>query len=146
MMKITQGGVTAPKGFKAAGIAAGIKKSGLDMAMLYSEVPAVVAGTFTTNLVKAAPVLWDMEIVRNTGKAQACVVNSGIANACTGEEGFGYCKRTADACALALQIPAEYVLTASTGVIGRQLPIDTIKVDRSIVMHIEEDEKENNTC
>ena len=87
-MEIISGGVTAAQGFLAAGIASGIKKSGRDMAMLYSSVPCRAAGTFTTNIVKAAPVLWDRRIVQEKGIAQACVMNSGIANACTGEEGI----------------------------------------------------------
>jgi glutamate N-acetyltransferase/amino-acid N-acetyltransferase len=96
------------------------------MAMVYSEVPAVAAGTFTTNVVKAAPVKWDQDIVYNHPYAQAIICNSGIANACTGVEGYGYCKQTADAAAEALGIPADSVLVASTGVIGMQIPIDRI--------------------
>ena len=81
-MKKIEGGITAAKGFQAAGGAAGIKKQGVkDMALVYSEVPCVAAGTFTTNIVKAAPVKWDQEIVYNHPTAQAIVCNSGIANA-----------------------------------------------------------------
>ena len=91
-MKQITGGITAAKGFQAAGIEAGIKyQNRKDMALVYSQVPCVAAGTFTTNVVKAAPVKWDQEIVYNHPTAQAIVCNSGIANACTGEEGFGYC-------------------------------------------------------
>ena len=126
-MKIVEGGVTAAKGFEAAATAAQIKyKDRTDMAMIYSQVPCVCAGTFTTNVVKAACVTWDKQVVASGKKAQAVVVNSGIANACTGAEGFGYCKDTADAAAKALQIDADGVLIASTGVIGKQLPIDRI--------------------
>jgi glutamate N-acetyltransferase/amino-acid N-acetyltransferase len=126
-MKIIKGGVTAAKGFQAAATAAQIKyKDRTDMAMVYSEVPAVAAGTFTTNVVKAAPVKWDQDIVYNHPYAQAIICNSGIANACTGVEGYGYCKQTADAAAEALGIPADSVLVASTGVIGMQIPIDRI--------------------
>ena len=126
-MKIVEGGVTAAKGFEAAATAAQIKyKDRTDMAMIYSQVPCVCAGTFTTNVVKAACVKWDKQVVESGKKAQAVVVNSGIANACTGAEGFGYCKDTADAAAKALQIDADGVLIASTGVIGKQLPIDRI--------------------
>ena len=126
-MKQITGGVTAAKGFKAASTAAGIKyKDRKDMAMLYSEVPCVAAGTFTTNIVKAAPVKWDQNVVYNQPNAQAVVVNAGIANACTGEEGMGYCKATAEKVAELLNVPAEQVLVASTGVIGKQLPIDRI--------------------
>ena len=96
-MKQITGGVTAAKGFQAASTAAGIKyKDRKDMAMIYSEVPCKAAGTFTTNIVKAAPVKWDQEIVYNHPTAQAIVCNSGIANACTGEEGYGYCRKTAE--------------------------------------------------
>ncbi len=127
-MKIIEGGVTAAKGFQAASAAAQIKYKGrTDMAMVYSEVPCVAAGTFTTNVVKAAPVKWDQDIVYNHPYAQAVICNSGIANACTGEEGYGYCKETADAAAEVLGIAADSVLVASTGVIGMQVPIDRIK-------------------
>ncbi len=127
-MKIIDGGVTAAKGFMAAGLAAGIKKGNTkDMALVYSEQPCVTAGTFTTNLVKAAPVKWDQDIVYHHPCAQAIVCNSGVANACTGQEGMDYCKQTAEAAAGALQIPADSVLVASTGVIGKQLPMDLLR-------------------
>lgn len=126
-MKRIEGGVTAAKGFEASAVAAQIKyKDRTDMAMVYSQVPCICAGTFTTNVVKAACVKWDKEIVESGKKTQAIIVNSGIANACTGEEGFGYCKDTANAAAEALQIDAEGVLVASTGVIGKQLPMDRV--------------------
>ena len=126
-MKEIQGGVTSAKGFQAAGVAAEIKyKNRKDMAMVYSEVPCQAAGTFTTNVVKAACVLWDKEIVSNSEYVQAIVVNSGIANACTGKPGYRCCQKTAEATAAALQIPANSVLVASTGVIGMQLPVDRI--------------------
>lgn len=126
-MKQIKGGVTAAKGFKAANTAAGIKyKDRTDMAMIYSEVPCAAAGTFTTNIVKAAPVKWDQHVVYDSKQAQAVVVNAGIANACTGEEGMGYCKATAEKVNELLQIPTDEVLVASTGVIGMQLPIDRI--------------------
>ena len=126
-MKIIEGGVTAAKGFEAASTAAKIKyQDRTDMAMIYSQVPCECAGTFTTNVVKAACVKWDQQVVKSGAKAQAVIVNSGIANACTGAEGFGYCKDTADAAAEALGINADGVLIGSTGVIGKQLPIDRI--------------------
>ena len=122
-MKTIQGGVTAPKGFKATGLNAGIKNhTKKDMAMIYSEKPCTVGGTFTTNKVKAAPVKWDQKVVYETKTAQAVVVNSGVANACTGEEGYGYCKDMAKEVAKLMNIPYETVLVASTGVIGKQLP------------------------
>ena len=99
-MKKIIGGVTAAKGFEAAGIAAEIKYKGrTDMAIVYSQEPCVAAGTFTINVAKAAPVKWDQAQVKEQAYAQAVIVNSGIANACTGAEGFGYCKETADAAA-----------------------------------------------
>ncbi|MGN0359288.1 MAG: bifunctional ornithine acetyltransferase/N-acetylglutamate synthase [Hominisplanchenecus sp.] len=126
-MNIIQGGVTAAKGFRAIGIHAGIKKDKKDMAMIVSEIPCVAAGTFTTNVVKAAPVKWDQNIVYHHPSAQAVVVNSGVANACTGEEGYGYCLETAKKAAELLGISETEVLVASTGVIGQQIPIDIIK-------------------
>ena len=126
-MEIIQGGVTAAKGFKAAGINAGIKnKTKKDMAMIFSEKPCVTAGTFTTNKVFAAPVKWDKNIVYNSEYSQAVVINSGVANACTGEEGDNACLREAQAVSKALGIPENSVLVASTGVIGMQLPMDTM--------------------
>lgn len=126
-MKQIKGGVTAAKGFEAAAVAAKIKyQDRTDMAIVYSQVPCRAAGTFTTNVAKAAPVKWDQKMVNESPASQAIIVNSGIANACTGQEGYGYCKDTADAAAKALGIPAEYVLLGSTGVIGKQLPIDRI--------------------
>ncbi|RHA72730.1 bifunctional glutamate N-acetyltransferase/amino-acid acetyltransferase ArgJ [Dorea formicigenerans] len=126
-MKQIKGGVTAAKGYEAASAAAGIKYQGrTDMALIYSQVPCVSAGTFTTNVVKAAPVKWDRQIVDSGAGVQAVVVNSGIANACTGEEGMGYCKETAEAAAKALNIDAAGVLVGSTGVIGMQLPMQKL--------------------
>ena len=126
-MKHIDGGVTAAIGFKAASTAAGIKyKDRKDMAMIYSEVPCKAAGTFTTNVVKAAPVKWDKVVVENSSYAQAVVINAGIANACTGEEGLRYCMETAEAAADCLSISVSSVLVASTGVIGKQLPMDRI--------------------
>ena len=126
-MKVIEGGVTAAAGFLSASTAAEIKyKNRQDMAMIYSETPCKAAGTFTTNIVKAAPVKWDQNVVKNSPFAQAVVINAGIANACTGAEGYGYCKATADVAAEVLKIPADAVLVASTGVIGMQLPMDRI--------------------
>ena len=140
-MKKIDGGVTAAKGFFAEGISAGIKKGGaLDMAILISEKEAAVAGTFTSNVVKAAPVVYDRKIVREKKKAQAVIINSGVANACTGQKGLDICVETADAVAAYLNeyraddvryeggdVPSDAVLVASTGVIGRQIPVEKIK-------------------
>ena len=126
-MRKIKGGVTAAKGFLAADTAAGIKyKDRTDMAMIYSETPCRAAGTFTRNIVKAAPVKWDQHVVYDIGRAQAVVVNAGIANACTGAEGMEYCRKTAQKAGELLHIPADEVLVASTGVIGMQLPIERI--------------------
>ena len=128
MVKI-DGGVTSPKGFKAAGLRAGIKagKTNKDMAMIYSDVPAAAAGTFTKNVVKAAPVLWDKKLVENEKLAQAVVINSGIANACTGDEGYENSAKTAEITGNVLGINPAQVLVASTGVIGFTLPMDIIE-------------------
>lgn len=126
-MKIIDGGVTAAKGFMATGVYAGIKKKKKDMALVYSTVPAVAAGTFTTNVVKAAPVKWDMKITKESEYVQAIIVNSGVANACTGALGEQNNERMAKATAEALNIPINAVYTASTGVIGAQLPIEVIE-------------------
>lgn len=127
-MKVITGGVTAAKGFEAAGVEAAVKyKNRKDMALIYSKTPCVLAGTFTSNVVKAAPVLWDKKVVEESPFGQAVIVNAGIANACTGKEGYEYCKKTALRASKALDIPEESVLVASTGVIGMQLPIDRIE-------------------
>ena len=126
-MERIKGGVTAAKGFQAAGVEANVKyKNRKDMAMIVSGVPCRAAGVFTSNVVKAAPVVWDRELIDNSPYIQAVVVNSGIANACTGRQGYAYCQETAQAAASALHIPENTVLVASTGVIGMQLPMDKI--------------------
>lgn len=126
-MEIIKGGVTAAKGFEAAGVEAAIKyKNRKDMALIYSVAPCKAAGTFTTNVVKAAPVLWDKDIVDNSPAVHAVVVNAGIANACTGKQGYTYCKETAEVASKVLNVPENSVLVASTGVIGMQLPMDRI--------------------
>ena len=127
-MKIIDGGINAPIGFYAAGVEAGIKyQNRKDMAIIYSEKPCTLAATFTSNVVKAAPVKWDRDIVDNSPYGQAVIVNTGIANAGTGKEGMEYCKETAKEAARVLGIPENAVLVGSTGVIGAQLPIDRIK-------------------
>ena len=145
-MKEIMGGVTAAKGFEAGAAAAEIKyKNRTDMAMIYSQVPCHVAGVFTTNVVKAAPVKWDKEVVTNSEYAQAVVVNSGIANACTGTEGYGYCLETAKAVSEELNIPESAVLVGSTGVIGMQLPIDRIKKGVKMLAKVKSDSIESGT-
>ncbi len=113
-------------GFQAAGIASGIKEDGRkDLALLYSEAPAKAAGVFTTNVFKAAPVLLDLERIKS-GTSRAVIINSGNANAATGDEGYQDAVKMARFCAGALQIDESQVLVASTGVIGRKLPIDKV--------------------
>ena len=127
MVKKIEGGVTSAKGFSASVTKAGIKyKDRTDMAMVFSEVPCVSAGTYTTNVVKAAPVIWDRTITDSDKTVSAVIINAGIANACTGEEGLKYCRETADAAKEALNLKDSEVLVASTGVIGKQLPIEKI--------------------
>ena len=128
-MKIINAGVTAPKGFKCAGLRAGVKsgKTNKDMAMIVSEVPAKIAGTFTKNIVKAAPVLWGKKIVEEQEVVRAVVVNTGIANACTGAQGYENVVTEAKEVAALLDIKPEEVVVGSTGVIGQQLPMDVIK-------------------
>ena len=111
------------QGFRAAAVNSGIRgKDRLDLALIVSDKPASVAGVFTTSLVKAAPVLLDMERCK-TGKAQAILVNSGIANACTGEEGMRLARLTTGMAADALDIAPELVQVCSTGIIGQQLEL-----------------------
>ena len=127
-MKQIKGGIKVVPGFEAAEAAAQIKYEGrTDMALIYSSVPCVAAGTFTTNVVKAAPVKWDQKIVKQGGAVQAIIVNSGIANACTGEEGMQYCEQMAQTAAEVFGIQKEQVLVSSTGVIGKQLPMEKIQ-------------------
>lgn len=126
-IKVIEGGVTAAKGFQAASTAAGIKYKGrTDMALVYSETPCVSAGVYTTNVVKAAPVLWDKAVTDSDAEVHAVVVNSGIANACTGQQGMDICRATGQAVADIIGGVPENVLVGSTGVIGMQ--IDTAKI------------------
>ncbi|MGA8282385.1 MAG: bifunctional glutamate N-acetyltransferase/amino-acid acetyltransferase ArgJ, partial [Desulfobacterales bacterium] len=114
-------------GFQAAGVAAGLKKNGKkDLGLIFSTVPAAVAGVFTRNRIQAAPVVLDRKRIQ-TGKGRAIVVNSGNANCCTGEQGMQNALAMAKAVADGLDLPEEQVLVASTGVIGEQLPIQKIK-------------------
>ena len=128
-MEIIDGGVTSAKGFKAAGIHAGLKKAKKDMAMVVSECTAETAAVFTTNKVKAAPVIWDQG-VKESGKAMAVVINSGNANACTGAQGLKDAEDTAAAAALLLGINKNLVYVSSTGVIG--VPLDMVKIKNGV--------------
>lgn len=147
-MKNISGGVTSAKGFKAYGLRAGIKagKTNRDMAMVYSAEPAVCAGVFTKNKVKAGPVKWDSFIVENSETVNAVVVNTGIANAGTGQQGFENARRMSEYTAeiLGLEKP-EQVFSASTGVIGKQLPMDIIeKGIRELVPMLSDSEEAGN--
>lgn len=138
-----EGGVTAAKGFLATGLRAGVKpgKTNKDMAMILSTVDAVSAGTFTRNVVKAAPVLVDQKTVKEYEVARAIVVNSGNANACTGAQGLANVQAVMEETAKALSISKEEVLVCSTGVIGQQLPMDVIlKGCQMLAENIKKDE------
>ena len=128
-MKIIPGGVTAPAGFRAAGLHVGIRRNKLnkDMALLVSDVPANVAGAFTQNMVQAAPVIYDRRLCQNVGMCQALVVNSGVANTCTGEQGIHDAETMAAHVGKSLGIDPSTVAVASTGVIGMRLPMDVIQ-------------------
>ena len=127
MLRLEDAGITVCRGFSAAGTAAGIKAAGrMDMALISSESPCTCAGVYTTNLVKAAPVKWDKAITSSGRTARAVIVNAGVANACTGSEGMDCCRQMAQKAADCLGFETEEVLVASTGVIGRQLPMDKI--------------------
>ena len=143
MMNTIEGGVTAAKGFMAASAEAGIKyKNRTDMALVYTESPAVCAGTFTTNVVKAAPVWWDKEIVESKKDVHAVVLNSGIANACTGGEGKEINEYMASQIAEALGVSTKEVLTASTGVIGMQIKKEPIQKGAKLLKDALADTKE----
>lgn len=125
-LKIVEGGVCSAKGFRAAGVPAAIKYEGRkDVALVVADEPCVAAAVFTTNQVAAAPVVYDREIIAG-GIVQAILANSGCANACTGEEGLRDARISALATAGELGIAPEHVLVASTGVIGRRLPLDRL--------------------
>ena len=145
-MKIINGGICAPNGFLASATEANIKyKNRTDMAMIFSKVPAISAGVYTTNLVKAVPVLWDRKITDSETYVNAIVINSGIANACTKDEWMEYCKQSAKKVASELGVEENSILLASTGVIGMQLPIDKICAGiESLSNSLEQSEKAAN--
>ncbi len=125
-MKIVEGGVNAAKGYLAYGTHVGVKRQRKDLALVVSEVPAKYSGTFTTNVVKAAPVLWNMDIYKHQQPVKAIVINSGNANACTGQQGIEDNKAMAITTAEGLGCEAKEILVGNTGVIGVNLPIETI--------------------
>lgn len=127
---------TLPKGFRASGVAAGIKKNGKsDLALIVSETDSVAAAVFTTNKVKAAPVIYDQKLIADGNKLRAVVINAGCANACTGEEGLRNCEETASLVAGQLGCAANNVFVMSTGVIGVQLPMDKLREGIPIAMN-----------
>lgn len=127
MINIVEGGITAAKGFRAAAVNAGISaEERPDLCLIASTVPCVFAGTFTANQIKGAPVRWDEERAADECAAQAIVVNSGIANVCMGDDSMRWCGEIAEAVSSGLLISPESVLLASTGIIGRPLPIERI--------------------
>jgi glutamate N-acetyltransferase/amino-acid N-acetyltransferase len=125
-IKKLNGSITSPKGYHATGSHIGIKECKKDLAIIYSEVPAKVVGVFTTNLVKASSILWNQNLIQNQNWARAIVVNSGNANACTGEVGTKHTEVMATELASCLGVNKNQVLVASTGIIGVPLPINTI--------------------
>lgn len=124
--RLLQGGVTSAQGFTASGVHCGIKPQKKDLALVFSRVPAAAAGVFTTNKVKAAPVLLDMERIRS-GRGQAVVLNSGNANACTADQGLRDAREMAQLTAQGLGIAEDLVYVCSTGVIGRELPMEALR-------------------
>ena len=127
-LETLSGGVTTPQGFRAAGVRAGIKASGPDLALVVSDGPAAAAAVFTTNRVQAAPIIVSREhLARSGGTARAIVANSGCANACTGEAGVQVARTMAHETAHLVGCPPEQVLVASTGVIGVALDIDRVR-------------------
>lgn len=146
-MNIIEGGITAPKGFLAAGAHVGIKKVKKDLAIIYSEKPAVCSAVFTKNLVKAPPLWWCEKLVREEQKIQAIVINSGNANACTGEKGYQDALSMVDTLCECLQIPQTSTLVTSTGVIGVYLPMDKIIPGiKETVKTLSSDEKAAKRC
>ncbi len=132
-------GVTTPRGFRAAGVACGLKRTGaLDLALVVSDNDCACAGMFTTNRVQAAPVLYDKEtLARNHAAIRAVVANSGCANACTGDAGLADSRETADVTARALGCRADQVLVLSTGVIGQRLDMNRIRTGvASAALHL----------
>jgi glutamate N-acetyltransferase/amino-acid N-acetyltransferase len=125
-IKKINGSITSPKGFHATGSHIGIKECKKDLALIYSEVPANAAGVFTSNVVKASSILWNQNLLQNQDGIRAIVINSGNANACTGEIGVKHTKLMASELASCLEVNKNQVLVASTGIIGVPLPIDTV--------------------
>lgn len=134
MIRRIKGGITATKGFRAAGISCGIKEEELDLALIFSDIEAVAAAVFTANKVKAAPVLISQGHISD-GRIQAIIANSGIANCCTGRQGMKDAAAMAERTADGLKISKESVLVASTGKIGQMLPMEKVEegIEKAVV-------------
>ena len=126
VLREVPGGITAPCGYEAAGVRSGLKSRGRDLALIYTVSPACAAGVFTTNRFQAAPVLVTKDRVGRE-RIHGCIVNSGCANACTGQRGHRNALRMADLTAAALGAPRRAILVSSTGVIGEQLPMTKVR-------------------
>src|SRR6267154_795772 len=137
-VSIMAGGITTARGFRAAGVSAGIKASGgLDLALIVSDAPAHAAAVFTTNKAIAAPVIVSREhLSRSGGIARAIVVNSGCANACTGEDGVRVARDTTVEASRLIGCATEQVLVASTGVIGVSLPFEKIRASLPAALRV----------
>jgi len=134
-------GINAPKGFRCAGIHAGVKRKRKDLAMITSESSCSYAGVFTKNIVKAAPVIWNQQLLANGNRIKGIIINSGNANACTGEQGYSDTKDMANELAKNINVSPDEILVASTGVIGVVLPMETIRTGiRKIVEEKDSDE------
>ena len=139
--------ITSPKGYMAVGIHSGIKKVKKDLAIIYSKEPALCSAVYTTNVVKAPPLLWCQSLTDNNEKIQAIVINSGNANACTGDRGYNDALTMAKTAACALGIDEKSVMVTSTGVIGAYLPIDKIKAGiKKAANELSNDDKSANDC
>jgi glutamate N-acetyltransferase/amino-acid N-acetyltransferase len=125
-IKKLKGSITSPKGYHATGSHIGIKDCKKDLAIIYSEVPAKVVGVFTKNIVKASSILWNQNLIQNNNSARAIIINSGNANACTGEDGDKNTELIASELASCLGVNKNQIVVASTGVIGVPLPIDIV--------------------
>lgn len=137
---IENGSITSVKGIKAAGIHAGLKRKRKDLALIVSEEPCSVAGTFTLNKVQAAPLLVSKEVIAKGEKVKAILINSGNANACTGERGYNDALKSQKHCAKKLGIKQDEVIISSTGVIGEYMPMHILKTGiESIVNQITDD-------
>ncbi|HUX59914.1 MAG TPA: bifunctional ornithine acetyltransferase/N-acetylglutamate synthase, partial [Ignavibacteriaceae bacterium] len=121
---IENGSVTSPNGFKAAGIFCGIKKRKKDLALIFSDYSCTAAGTFTMNKVKAAPLVISQNVIKLDKNVKAILINSGNANACTGESGYDDALKMQRWCAEKLNLLSSEVLISSTGVIGQKLPVE----------------------